>query len=402
MGQNKNFDLVIAGDFRLMGGTSTATAAEIRAYKASGLSFALLPLHAHFFPESQPVHAEIQALIDSLAIPVLTGDHAASCALLLLHNPVVLQNSPLDRVRVLAKHCVIVAHSVPVTPWGALAYDPWAVDRMVRKAFGTAPVWAPITPVCREGFRRCGFNRPILASDWSSIMETEAWGEPRLAPRFDRISIGRHSRPDPDKWPATRADFLMAYPDAEDIDVHLLGAGELIRDLIGKTPANWKLYPFNAISPRVFLNTIDYFVYFHHPSIVEGFGRALAEAAAAGCVLVLPPYLKSTFGPGAVYCEPPDVQAAVRRLHQDRDAFARQSRAGHDLVKENFGAQSLIQLCRATMDSPKIDWQMLASSQTVPATLARQRTRWDNRFRWRLRNLRRRLELGFGGARQAS
>jgi hypothetical protein len=386
--QTKTYDIVIAGDFRLTGGTSAAIAAEIQTYTSAGLSIALLPLVASFFPQEQPTHKELRQLISDFAIPIVTkGGGPYSCSLLVLHNPVVLKNAPLDGFDIRSKHRVIVAHHVPLSPSGALNYNPWRIEASVQEAFGGPSIWAPTSPVCRERFRALAFDLPVLLSDWNNVIRVEDWGAPRDAPRFERISIGRHSRPDPDKWPDNRDDFFAAYPDAEDIDVHFLGAETFFKQKLGRIPDNWHLYPFGKVSPRAFLGMIDFFVYFHHPETIEAFGRAAIEAAAAGCVLILPHYLRPTFGPGSIYCEPADVRNVLQHLHADRTAFKRQSAAGYDHVRIHYGPKSLLQTCTAVMERPQIDMDMLNDAKSVAGSLRRLRTLSQHRLRSRWQSL---------------
>ena len=385
----KDFDIVLAGDFRLIGGTSSAIAAEIRAYVSAGLKVGLLPLHAHFFPAGQPVHQEISRLIADHSITVLrAGGDNCTCTLLLLHNPIVLQNAPLEAVNLRSKYRLIIAHHVPQTRTGALNYEPWDIEARVCRAYGGGAIWAPISPVCRASFRRLAFDLPILSSNWHNVIHVEDWGTPRSHPRHRRISIGRHSRPDPDKWPSNREDFLAAYPNSENVDVHFLGGEQLIDLGLGKLPRNWHLYPFGHFSPRTFLEMIDFYVYFHHPETIEAFGRAPAEAAAAGCVVILPPYMQATFGPAALYCEPRDVKNILLALHRDPAAFAAQSQAGHAYTKANFGPDSLLRLCTTTMARPVIDEDLLTHAGTAMARLRRTHSRVQYRIRRRWNDFR--------------
>src|SRR5262245_38209411 len=292
----KDFDIVIAGDFRLTGGTSTAIVSEISAYSAAGLSMALLPLYAHFFPDDQPVHAGIAEIAERLSIPILTPrETGCRSTLLLLHNPVVLQNAPLERIDLLSRHRIVVAHHVPLSPSGVLNYDPWKIHARVCEAYGHPAAWVPVSPVCRASFRRLGFDLPMLSSDWPNIMNVDDWGTARHQPAHRRISLGRHSRSDPAKWPESREQVLAAYPDEEDIDVRLLGGDPMGWLGLPAMPRNWHSHPFGEVSPRDFLRTIDFFVYFHHRETIEAFGRAIAEAIASGCVALLPHYLQATF-----------------------------------------------------------------------------------------------------------
>ena len=108
----------------------------------------------------------------------------------------------------------------------------------------------------------------------------------------ERPVIGRHSRPRNDKWPATRDALFEVFPNGGDIQVRLMGLSEKMKGLIGECPSNWQTMETDEIPVREFLSAIDFFVYFHHPDWLEAYGRTVGEAAAAGCVVVLPPYLR--------------------------------------------------------------------------------------------------------------
>ena len=49
-----------------------------------------------------------------------------------------------------------------------------------------------------------------------------------------------------------------------------------------------------------FLAGIDFFVYFTHPLLRESYGRAIAEAVAAGKLVITDPDTAEAFGPGVV------------------------------------------------------------------------------------------------------
>ena len=57
---------------------------------------------------------------------------------------------------------------------------------------------------------------------------------------------------------------------------------------------------FGAMPVPDFLASIDFFVYFTHPLLREGFGRAIAEAIAAGKLVITDEETAEPFGPGVV------------------------------------------------------------------------------------------------------
>src|SRR6185436_6717003 len=202
--------------------------------------------------------------------------------------------------------------------------------------------WAPISPLSRENMHKARLPFAMLETDWRCVLFPEDWNCDRSRPRGDRPVIGRHSRPELEKWPATREEILIVYPDKPEFAVRLLGIGSEIRDIVGEPlPSNWETYGFGELDPAEFLRSIDFFVYYHHPEWVEGFGRTIAEAAASGAVAILPPYLEPTFGEAALYRAPADVLDTVRELYRNWDAYQLQSRTARRAIDRDYGPARL-------------------------------------------------------------
>jgi hypothetical protein len=79
----------------------------------------------------------------------------------------------------------------------------------------------------------------------------------------------------------------------------ILGADTLLRDA-ETLPRHWELLSFGEMKVSEFLARIDFFVYFTHPLLRESFGRAIAEAVAAGKLVITDPETAEAFGPGVV------------------------------------------------------------------------------------------------------
>jgi hypothetical protein len=348
-----HFDVVMVSDFRLIGGTSSALAAEIKAFSETGLNVGLLQFDSAFLATSTPIHPEILACVRSQLARWLKPEFAVSCELLAVHNPIVFDQVKLGSYDISSRRQIMVAHHVPLSPAGYLNYDPWRIQAALRKSFGGEFVWAPVSPVCRQQFAKIAFDLPLLRDNWHSIIRAEEWGAPRFNPKFSNYVIGRHSRPGPEKWPETRRELFESYPTDADFKVRILGADTYLRDMLGTDiPRNWELLEFNEIPPKELLRDIDFFVYFHNRSILEAFGRAPAEAAAAGCIVILPPYLRETFRELAIYCEPEDVAEVVKRYHSDTEAYRLQSKRGYELVREQYGPESLVRIANTAIAEP--------------------------------------------------
>ncbi|SMX81510.1 glycosyltransferase [Brevibacterium aurantiacum] len=92
------------------------------------------------------------------------------------------------------------------------------------------------------------------------------------------------------------------------------------------------MIPFGGEDPTEFLRRIDFWVYMHHPDLKEAFGRAAMESLAAGCVAIMPPYMKELFGDAALYAEPHQVRALVDEYGADREKFLAQSRRAQEFT----------------------------------------------------------------------
>jgi hypothetical protein len=337
----KRFDILIVGDFRFPGGTSGAVAHELRALRSTSHTVGLYHVSSAYLGRKPVIwHQEIVAEIERGAVPVVPEGAAAEASVIFVHSPWVLRKMAPTRLRAPVR--ILVGHHPPVDARGRLYYDPRAVEWHARRAFGGDFVWAPISPVCRDAFDAVGLPFPRLRMDWTNLLFVDDWGAARPRLIRDRPTIGRHSRPRNEKWPATRDALFQVFPNGGDIQVKLMGLSAKIKGLIGECPANWQTMETDEIPVREFLSAIDFFVYFHHPDWVEAYGRTVAEAAAAGCVVILPPYLKRTFGDAGLYCEPAQALALVRSVAADRERFAALSARGREVVDQRFGLASYL------------------------------------------------------------
>lgn len=351
------FDVVLLGDFRFPGGTSSCIAHEIRALEQAGYGVGLVPLKAPVLKARRSMHAEIRAAVRRGAATILdrsgTGPGTRIVTrLAILHNPHAFTAAQDIGLKIEAEIKILVAHQPPTDLRGIPFYDIDTVRRVSEDLVGSGIVWAPISPVSRRTLIATRPDLPVFDQDWTNLVFIEDWMGDRTHGVADRPVIGRHSRPERHKWPATRDDLLRVYPADPSIAVRLLGGGPELEALVGAYPDNWTVFPFNALDPRDFLRTVDFFVYYHHPDWVEAFGRTIAEAAASGAVPIVPEHFRDTFAEAAVYRPAGAAIDAVRELHADWEAYRLQSRLGQRTIHRLYGPNRFLDRIRGLIGPP--------------------------------------------------
>ncbi len=334
----KPFDIVLIGDFRFPGGTSVATAHEIRALAGSGMSVGLLQSNSEVLRLPRPMHPLIRACVDNGQALVIPKDESKVEAKLgILHNPLVFTRHGKNLPKLRFGQSILVAHQTHTDRNGLPYYDAAKVQDVCEQITGGLVSWAPISPVVRQNLTATAPSAPLLGDDWHNIVFPGEWIKDRTAPLKPHAVIGRHGRADKDKWPATRREILTVYPDHPDIEVRLLGTGDYLQQVMGRYPKNWTTYRFGQLEPQEFLKTIDFFLYYHHPDLVEAFGRTVIEACASGAVAILPPHFETTFGEAAIYRTSETAVETALELHGDWHRYQRQSRRASRIVADLYG-----------------------------------------------------------------
>lgn len=335
----RQFDIVTVADLRFPGGTSTAIAAEIEAQARVGYRTGLLALKAPVLRYPHPIHARIRACIDAGWCELLDPETPVSAGLVLLHHPLILQHLPARPLRIDAEVVRLIVHQPLFDAGGKPFYNWGRIDRHAAALLGEPVTWCPVGPAVRDQIAGLAEPPLLAAEDWHNVLDPDAWATARAGPDGAMAVIGRHSRPDPLKWPATRADTLLVYPEARDLQVQALGVDRALAERLAPVPANWRLLPFAATGVADFLRGLDVYVYFHHPLWIEAFGRGVLEAMASGLPAIVPASFRALFGEGAVYVEPAAAAAMARHLHAAPGLWGERSEAAVTAVRERFSHQ---------------------------------------------------------------
>lgn len=361
----RSFDVVVIGDMRFPGGTSTCIAEQVRAQAAAGYRTGLFAIQGPLLRYPHPFHPAIRDLLDDGMATLLHPGEAVSARLVVAYHPQVFEY-PISPAPVIeAERAILVVNHPPVDGRGRPYYDWAAIHRQAEYSLRSEVLWAPVGPKVRQAFGGLAGAPPLHDEDWLEVIDVDAWSTERTGLQGPRPVIGRHSRPDPVKWPENRKALFDTYPDDPDVEVRILGGGTFLEDLSGGYPGNWKVIPFNGMTPRDFLATIDFFVYRHHPDWVEAFGRAIAEAIAAGTIAILPPDFEPLFGPAAEYARDGDVLSLVRRYHADPAAYLKRTQEARQTLRVRFGHHVHTDRLRRLIGLPEL------AAETVPADAAK-------------------------------
>jgi hypothetical protein len=314
----KTYDVLVATDCRFPGGNTSSVVEEIRAQDRAGYRTGLLHLPSPTLDRPRPFASKIRGVLERGEAELVLSADRVNARLLLARHPSIFNELPRKLPDLHVEQVVLAVNNAAVdarrsTPF----YDVYHVQQQIKELTGQIATWAPISPHIREELKELGRGVPILPADWENVIDVDEWHVPRTGFVSNRPVIGRHSRGHWSKWPDRKRELLAAYPDNDGYEVRILGGVDAPVRTLGRLPANWTSYPFNSMPPRDFLAGIDFLVYFHHPGLVEAFGRVVLEALATGTVPIVPPGMKSVFGDVCLYGEPRDVRGYIDTLYQD-------------------------------------------------------------------------------------
>lgn len=344
-------DVLYVTDFRFPGGNSTLSAAEVRVLVEAGLTVGLAQIDSPLNGIRSEIHP---AILEASVLPGVTvlsrmDQVDARCAI--LRHPSIgqfLATTPIPWS--ISGGVALVANHAAVDASGHSVYDiATAVDRLSQALGRPVPVFAE-SVVTRQGISG-RIPRSLLRDEvWPGIVRAQGEDRPASWVSARTPVIGRHGRDHEIKWPGTPEAVLAAYPVDGSVRVRVLGGADVPSRVTGMDLSeHWEVLPYGAVPVDEFLSGVDVWVYAHSNRLRESFGMAAAEAMAAGVPTILPPYMESTFGDGAIYCTVPQIAGAVASLWSDPQAYAAQSARGRAVIAERYGTQAFLDRVRRLM-----------------------------------------------------
>ena len=345
--QLRHFDVVFAGDWQRYGGPQKSMLEEIAALLESGYKVGIMNLEAaRFMSEgaSEPLNDEIQRLINNDVVEeVFFDDQDVNVRLMILRYPPILQFMTHEPSRLDIDSMIIVANQAPSELDGTdVRYIVHECHENAESAFDVTPLWVPQGPQVRDLLKHYLDDCALADFDMPGILDLDYWWQERLWYRSALPVVGRHSRDDRMKWPASGTELEKAYPTDGRYDIRLMGGHRTPLKVLGikRVPIAWTVYKKDEMPVRDFLYSLDYFVFYQHPQAVEAFGRAILEALAAGVVVILPKHFERVFGDAALYADIDEVHALINKLHSDFSVYRKQLKRSRAILEERFSYSS--------------------------------------------------------------
>ena len=327
-------------DPRFPGGTSSAVAAELRVVS----KFARVSVHAlstKMFKggDAAPV---LQDALDDLGLTLKWDEKVISADTVVFHNPSCLKFQTDLEATILARNLVVVTHENFVRPSGAESFDvEKCLTQLRNNAFVVDAYIAPLSEWNRTSIQlwqaehKSLYGWEVLDFDWFNICDFE-FVEPNETISDRR---GRLSRPGFEKFPPSET-LHACFPAHADSNV-ILGADILMDD--PETPAHWTLLPFRGVSVGRFFEMVDFMVYYISPLWRESFGRVLAEAVAAGKIVITDRETAKPFLGAAIGADPNEVDGIIARYLANPDEYRSDVKAAQKKLDrfspEKFQAQ---------------------------------------------------------------
>lgn len=326
-------------DPRMPGGTSSAVASELLAIAGLGAGLGRIKVHAirSMMFTGDTVAPQLALALERLGL-ALIWDAATICAdIVVLHNPVFLKFQTDLGCRILARHLIVVTHENFLRPGNVEAFDVRkCLTQIDRASLALTKSIAPVSPHNRAtvlgwmASQGAAQSWAMLDQDWFNICDFPH--VPATAVPADRR--GRHSRPGHEKFPS-QAVIEQCFPRHAESNV-ILGADLFLAR--HDRPPHWTLYPFRGLELDAYFAMFDFMVYFTAPTWRESFGRVLAEAVAAGKVVISDPETASAFGGAVVAAQPAEVDAIIQKFIADPKLYHDQVARGQAQLRRFSGA----------------------------------------------------------------
>lgn len=345
------FDIVFMGDLRHGHEVTRALLEEAKACHADGMRVGLLHVESFRYlerVEMQPFWSPLQDALDHGQFSEVLITDQSSTDVLVVREPAVLQFISAQALALDVRQLLVVADSPPCDSEGRRWYEPSLCHRHAQALTKVRPLWLCGSADVRKNLQTMlppiALLDDLLPPAVSAIGTRRVLGDAGARP----LVLGRISDWGGPGFPSSYAELMASYPDEAGFQVRMMGGRAECENALGAPvlPENWSFHNESELSHEAFLAACDFFVLFDDPASAPVPARAVLEAFAAGCVVLLPSRYADIYGDAAVYCEPSQIKAVSKSLAADPAALALQRERGLAFVREHAAPKNYIEALR--------------------------------------------------------
>jgi len=347
------YDVIVAADWRFIEGAHRAALAEIRALAQDGLRVAILHLEGYRIVTNRrrPIAAAVQELVNDGVAEQVFGYEEVEAALLIVRQAAALQFPSDEPCAIRPQRVLVVADRAPARGDGVdRRYAIADCGRSVRRLFAVDPHWCPQDAAVREALRAADPQVELTPYDFPPVVDAGRYAAARDG--AGEIPIVGTDLCDAGSWPADVPDALAVLHRLRGADVRVRLPDRPDGVETGLAAA-WLAYAPADLGPRAFVHQLDFYLHFPHPRAVETCSYPAVEAAAAGCVLLLPERFAACYGDAAVYCTPDQAGATIDRYRADRALYAEQSRRARAVAARAYHCRGYLARIEALLRAPQ-------------------------------------------------
>lgn len=164
-----------------------------------------------------------------------------------------------------------------------------------------------------------------------------------IRPPMGKPVVGFHTFGNKYRWPINKLVFEQVYL-SNSFSTHFYGQLESAFSKFGEEVFDaTHVFDYRDMTIGDFLPGIDFWVYYPDPKLQDDVWEPVLTAMSAGKVVILPPWLRSTYQEAALYGQPEEVEEIVRGLSASGAGFEEQARAGLRFVDTLFSPERLFE-----------------------------------------------------------
>jgi len=343
------YDVIVAADWRFVEGVHRAALEEIRALTRTGLRVAILHLEGYRIVTNRrrPVASVVQELVNDGGVDQVFGYEEVEAELLIVRQPAAVQFPSEEPCAIRPRRVLVVADRAPSRGDGVdRRYTTADCSEAVRRLFEVDPHWCPQDAAVREALRAADPQVELTTYDFPPVVDTTRYAAARDG--AGEVPIVGTDLCDAGSWPAEVADALAVLRRLRGADIRVRLPDCPVAVEVGRARA-WLAYAPADLGPRAFVHQLDFYLHFPHPRAVETYSYPALEAAAAGCVVLLPERFAASYGDAAVYCTPEQAQATIDRYRADPELYAEQSRRARAVAARAYPSRGYLDRIEALL-----------------------------------------------------